>query len=173
MPGNIQTLVRPTNNGSTIQWYNSGSFSSNYQHINNVVTQPTISGTDSYVYADQDLDDDYDDITMGTSMSIPTYSNNVDQVTLWVLAADVEDEVMQMRLNIKIGGNWISERTVNLTDTSFIWYSETWTGNWRRSDFEDFQARYRAELSMSGSEEIQIAVVYAIIYSYPMNIQMV
>lgn len=158
MAGPITFILRPNSEGSTVEWENSGS-ATHHDNVDDVVTQPTVSGTSTYNYADRNNDDDTDEYGMET---IPPYIRRVDEVKVWYLGFDDNDDDLVPRMNIKLDGSWVSEQTFTMSGGStWTWYSLTWTGNWDRGAFADFQVRLQAEASMTSGEEMQFSVVYA------------
>lgn len=172
MAGSVITLVRPTADGSTLQWQLSTG-ATHYTLIDDVVTQPTSSGTTDFIFAGLTNDDDIDEIILSTT-SIPKAVWRIDQVIVWYLINDAGGDGLTFRSNVKIAGSWQTEKTfIPAGSGTFAWDSLTWTGSWTRDNFADFQVRCQAEASMTTSDEFQIAVLYANIYGYSINQQMV
>lgn len=171
MAGTITTTVRPTGSGSSSQWAVSSGAAAHYTYLDDVVTQPTISGDSDYVWADQAYDNKIDEIKLGSTTSIPSHIWIIDRIIVWFLAQDVNGDSITLRVNIKVNGSWQSEKSFIPTDGTFGWTSQTWTGNWTRDMLNDgdFQVRYQSEASMTGSEEFWIAVIYADIDGYPVQ----
>ena len=165
--------MRPTAEGSVIQWQTSGS-ATHYLNIDDVVTQPTVSGTGTYNWADTSNDDDIDEIILGTTSSIPFGFHKINRIDVWFLCQDASEDGITLRVNLKVDGSWVGEQSFIPTGGTFGWSSLSFSGNWPGSAINngDLQVRYQAEAAMTGSEEFQIAVVYADIYAYPHGPQM-
>ncbi len=95
MAGSVITLVRPTADGSTLQWQLSTG-ATHYTLIDDVVTQPTSSGTTDFIFADLTNDDDIDEIVLSTT-SIPKAVWRIDQVTVWYLINDAGGDGITFR----------------------------------------------------------------------------
>lgn len=139
---------------------------SHYAQINEIITQPTVSGTGSYNYAYWPNDNDVDRYSM-SAPSANFYS--VSSIKLWALMNDdAESEGgkdVECRVNIKVGGSWQTEQIISKDGSgNWSWENLTWNGSWTKNDVSNIEVSVQSEVAMSKGQEIDIATLYCEIH---------
>lgn len=161
--GNSVERLRPQDDGSITQWQTQ-SGSDHYAMVDDVIVEPTIDGTNTWVLADWTNDNDIDEFIMSNTSENIAY---ITKIRMWLLAKDPEERgATEVRCNIKVGGSWQTEKMFEITDDegNWVWFSLDWEGDWTKGDIDDLEVRIKSETSMSKSEAAQISVIYCDIF---------
>lgn len=171
--GTIKTIVRPTGDGATTNWFLSTGVS-HYALVNDAITYPAVEpATIDYIYVDLDGDGDQDIL----SISSPWELNNrqVFRADVWLYAGTFDNgDPLGLRVNLNIDGTFEGEQTVTINGSvdTYDWYQVTFRStDWRRTEGDggDMEVSLQAPVLMTTGDEIRVAVVYVELYYYPIS----
>ncbi len=171
--GTVKKIVRPTGDGSTTSWLLSTGID-HYALVNDSITYPSVEpATIDYIYVNLNRDAAQDIL----SISSP-WDTNIRQVfraDVWLYAGTFDDgTALGLRVNLNIDGGFEGEQTVTIDGTAdtYDWYQVTFRStDWRRTEGDggDMEVSLQAPVTMTGGDEIRVAVVYVELYYYPIS----